>query len=77
MKLARTGEAVASGRRILLVSVRDGSAIAANIHQVSGAHAEQVTGGVVARPGRVFRTHKISHLNKPSSTFAYMRLTDL
>jgi hypothetical protein len=50
--------------------------MAANIHQISGAHAGRVTGGVVARLDRGFRTHKISHLNKPSNTLADMRLTD-
>jgi len=32
---------------------------------------------LVARPDRGFRTRKISHVNRPSMTFADMRLTDL
>jgi len=77
MKLARTGEALASRRRILLVSVRDGSAMAANIHQVGRPHAGRVAGGMVAHPDRGFRTHKISRVNEPSTCFGDMRLTDM
>jgi hypothetical protein len=53
MKLARAGEALASRRRILLVSVRDGSALAANIHRIGRPRAGRVAGGVVARPDRL------------------------